>query len=86
MLGEATQEAVAAIGAGALEAAPKYVPSGAGGVFTPWLNADEAAEFVGMERTEFKRLAACGEIPRHALTERRFRYYAPELTDWLRSR
>ena len=85
MLREAlTQDHAAPVAPESLERAPKYVPEL--GIFTPWLNADEAAAFIGMERTEFKRLAACGEIPRHAITERRFRYYAPELTDWGRSR
>jgi hypothetical protein len=48
-----------------------------------WMTADEAAEFLRFTPGRFRTLAACGEIPRHRISPGRFRYYAPELTEWL---
>lgn len=49
----------------------------------PWLTSEEAAEFLRMNHSEFKALAARGDIPRHELRPNRYRYHAPELTEWL---
>ncbi len=50
------------------------------------LEAPEAAAFLKLNLSEFKRLAAAGEIPRHKTTDNRYRYYAYELLDWLLAR
>jgi hypothetical protein len=50
------------------------------------LEAPEAAAFLKLNLSEFKRLAAGGEIPRHKTTDNRYRYYAYELLDWLLAR
>ena len=56
----------------------------------PWnrlvMEAKEAAAFLKMSETEFRRLAAKGTIPRHRTTGGRYRYYAYELLDWLLQR
>lgn len=55
-----------------------------------WLSPKEAARFLSMRDDEFRRIAP--QLPRHPLPSRgsgekpRYRYYAPELTDWLLSR
>lgn len=49
-----------------------------------WMDSKEAAEFIGMPLDEFKRIAPT--LPRHKITDRRYRYYAPELTEWLLAR
>ncbi len=48
-----------------------------------WLTSEEAAEFLRMNHSEFKALAAAGKIPRHEIRANRYRYHAPELTEWL---
>ena len=48
-----------------------------------WMDSKEAAEFLGLPLDEFRRLAPT--LPRHKISERRYRYYAPELTEWLLS-
>jgi len=50
------------------------------------MEAKEAAAFLKMSETEFRRLAAKGTIPRHRTTGGRYRYYAYELLDWLLQR
>ena len=50
-----------------------------------WMTAAEAAEFLRFTPNRFRALAAEGGIPRHRVSPGRFRYYAPELTEWLLS-
>jgi hypothetical protein len=47
------------------------------------MTAEKAADFLRLNHSEFKRLTAAGELPRRTTTPSRYRYYAPELTDWL---
>lgn len=56
-----------------------------------WMNSEECAAFLSMNRDEFGKVAKT--IPRHPLppkqpgtVSRRYRYYAPEVTEWLISR
>ena len=51
-----------------------------------WMDSKKAAEFIDWNHSEFKEWAAAGKIPRHELGPRTFRYYAPELTEWLLNR
>lgn len=60
--------------------------AGAVAVNRQWMTAEQAAEFLGINHSEFKRLAAAGEIPRHSVQGRCYRYNAHELTNWLLSR
>jgi hypothetical protein len=55
------------------------------------MDAQKAAEFPGMREDEFKRISS--QQPRHPLPEGRgnglrprYRYYAPELTEWMLGR
>ena len=55
------------------------------------MDAQKAAEFLDMNYSEFRRVSS--QIPRHQLPEGRgqglrprYRYYAPELTEWMLSR
>ena len=48
------------------------------------MNAKEAADFLHLPYTEFKRLAPT--LPRHAVTERRYVYSRRELLEWYFSR
>lgn len=48
------------------------------------MNAKEAAEFLRMPESEFRRIAPA--LPRHAVTERRYVYYRGELLEWALSR
>ena len=48
----------------------------------PWLTAKEAADFLRYSRSTFNGLAASGKIPRHKRGAG-YRYYEPELTEWL---
>jgi hypothetical protein len=50
------------------------------------MKAEEAADFLRMNHSSFKEMAGGDEIPGHEITPNRYRYYAPELTDWLLSR
>lgn len=52
----------------------------------PWMDSKEAAEFLRMNHSVFKEMAAKDEIPRHEVRPGRYRYYAPELTEWLLAR
>jgi hypothetical protein len=53
-----------------------------------WMDAKAAADFLGMRWDEFRRDS--DEVPKHRLPDGResgvrprYRYYAPELTEWL---
>jgi hypothetical protein len=48
------------------------------------MNAEEAAEFLRMPYSEFRRLAPY--LPRHPVTERRYVYHRKELLDWVLDR
>jgi len=48
------------------------------------LNAQEAAEFMRVPYSEFRRLAPY--LPRHPVTERRYVYHRKELLEWVLSR
>ena len=48
----------------------------------PWMTAKEAADFLRFPRSTFDAMAAAGEIPRHKRGAG-YRYYEPELTEWL---
>ncbi len=48
------------------------------------LNAKEAADFLRMPYSEFRRLAPY--LPRHPVTERRYVYHRKELLDWVLNR
>ena len=48
------------------------------------MNAKEAAEFLRMPYSEFRRLAPY--LPRHTVTERRYVYHRKELLDWVLTR
>jgi hypothetical protein len=57
----------------------------------PWLqaccelmNAKEAAEFLRMPYSEFRRMAPY--LPRHPVTERRYVYHHKELLEWVLTR
>ena len=56
-----------------------------------WMDAKETARFIGISYEDFTRIAH--EVPRHALptargagVKPRYRYYAPEVTDWMLGR
>jgi hypothetical protein len=56
-----------------------------------WMDAQKAAEFLGLSYDEFTRISS--QLPRHPLPEGRgnrlrprYRYYAPELTEWILER
>lgn len=56
-----------------------------------WMSPEQTAEFLGLRWDEFRRIAA--QIPRHPLPEGRgnglrprYRYYAPEVTEWMLGR
>jgi hypothetical protein len=56
-----------------------------------WMDAHKAAEFLGLTYDEFTRISS--QLPRHPLPDGRglglrprYRYYAPELTDWMLGR
>ena len=48
------------------------------------MDAKEAAEFLRISESEFKRMAP--GLPRHAVTERRYIYLRSELLAWLMGR
>jgi len=48
------------------------------------MNAKEAADFLRMPYSEFRRLAPY--LPRHQVTERRYVYHRKELLGWVLSR
>jgi len=49
-----------------------------------WMNAKEAAAFLGYNQSEFNRLASSEEIPRHKRGAG-YRYNREELSEWLLS-
>ncbi len=49
------------------------------------MNAAEAADFLRLSLSQFKALAAAGEIPRHQIGERRYRYVRRELIEYVLS-
>jgi len=48
------------------------------------MNAQEAADFLRMPYSEFRRLAPY--LPRHPVTERRYVYHRRELLEWMLTR
>ena len=48
------------------------------------MNAKEAADFLRMPNSEFRRLAPY--LPRHPVTERRYVYHRQELLEWVLTR
>ena len=48
------------------------------------MNANEAADFLRMPYSEFRRLAPY--LPRHPVTERRYVYHRKELLEWVLTR
>ena len=48
------------------------------------INAKEAAEFLRMPYSEFRRLAPF--LPRHPVTEQRYVYHRKELLEWVLTR
>ena len=48
------------------------------------MNAREAADFLRMPYSEFRRLAPY--LPRHPVTERRYLYHRKELLEWVLTR
>ncbi len=48
------------------------------------MNAKEAADFLRIPDSEFRRLAPY--LPRHSVTERRYVYHRKELLEWVLSR
>lgn len=48
------------------------------------MDAKEAADFLRISESEFKRIAP--RLPRHAVTERRYIYLRSELLSWLTGR
>jgi len=57
---------------------------------TTWLDENQAAEYIRLERRAFLRLVRLGEIPSHPIyagTKRhRYRFTYQELDDWLKRR
>ncbi len=56
-----------------------------------WMSPKEAARFLDMREDEFRRISS--QLPRHQLPQGRgeglrprYRYYAPELTEWMLGR
>jgi hypothetical protein len=45
------------------------------------MNAEEAADFIRMSYSEFRKRAP--EFPRYAISERRYVYWRPELLEWV---
>ena len=56
----------------------------------PWnrivLKEDQAAEFLKLPRSTFRKKAAAGEFVRYGVTDGTYRYYAYDLLDWLNDR
>ena len=50
------------------------------------MDAKEAAEFLCLSPSEFRKLAAAGVIPRHPVNGKSYRYLRGELLEWLRRR
>ena len=50
------------------------------------MDAKEAAEFLRLSPSEFRKLAAAGVIPRHPVNGKSYRYLRSELLEWVRRR
>ena len=50
------------------------------------VDATEAAEFLRLSPSEFRKLAAAGVIPRHPVNVKSYRYLRGELLEWVRRR
>ena len=50
------------------------------------MDAKEAAEFLLLSPSEFRKLAAAGVIPRHPVNGKSYRYLRGELLEWVRRR
>ena len=50
------------------------------------MDAKEAAEFLRLSPSEFRKLAAAGVIPRHPINWKSYRYLRGELLEWVRRR
>jgi excisionase family DNA binding protein len=50
------------------------------------MNAEEAASFLRLSPSEFRKLAAAGVIPRHPVNGKSYRYLRSELLEWIRRR
>ena len=49
-----------------------------------WMDARQAARYLGMDPTKFRKLAKSErDFPEHRISERRVRYYREELDEWL---
>ncbi len=49
-----------------------------------WMDAQQAACYLGMDLTEFRKLSKSDpDFPQHRISERRIRYYREELDEWL---
>ena len=50
------------------------------------MDAKEAAAFLHLSPSEFRKLAAAGVIPRHPVNGKSYRYLRSELLEWVRRR
>ena len=50
------------------------------------VDAKEAAEFLRLSPSEFRKFAAAGVIPRHPVNGKSYRYLHGELLEWVRRR
>lgn len=50
------------------------------------LKEEQAAEFLKLPRTTFRKKAAAGEFVRYGVTGGTYRYYVYDLMDWLMDR
>ncbi len=50
------------------------------------LREEQAAEFLKLPRTTFRKKAAAGEFIRYPVTDGTYRYYVYDLLDWLLAR
>jgi hypothetical protein len=50
------------------------------------MDAKEAADFLRLSPSEFRKLAAAGVIPRHPVNGKCYRYLRGELVEWVRRR
>jgi excisionase family DNA binding protein len=50
------------------------------------MDAKQAAEFLRLSPSEFRKLAAAGVIPRHPVNGKSYRYLRGELLEWVRRR
>jgi excisionase family DNA binding protein len=48
------------------------------------MDAKQAAEFLRLSPSEFRKLAAAGVIPRHPVNGKSYRYLRGELLEWVR--